>query len=172
MQHTAPTRRNVEWPSAIDCAAASRAAAYFSDSASVQWVTGEGPDRRFHCSPAGLSKGAAVNRSTKGPTLYVRGRDVDEQEKALHFNKSSCRWTIIGEAAEVHQTQSRNKILTFLTDVRLVSEPVGPKLIAKQTDMAEDLANKTIGRMVEDGEVIRVKRGLYIAARRTDLQKS
>jgi len=53
----------------------------------------------------------------------------------------------------------------------LVSEPIGPKLIAKQTDMAEDLANKTLGRMMEDGEVIKVKRGLYVAASRADLQK-
>jgi hypothetical protein len=115
---------------------------------------------------------AILNRSTKGPTLYIRGRDVDEQEKALHFNKSNCRWTIIGEAREVHQAQSRNKILTFLTDVRLVSEPMGPKKIAEATDMSEDLANQTLGRMVTDDEVIRVKRGLYIAASRTDLQKA
>jgi hypothetical protein len=114
---------------------------------------------------------AILNRSTKGPTLYIRGRDVDEQEKALHFNKSNCRWAIIGEAREVHQAQSRNKILTLLTDVRLVSEPLGPKEIARQTDMTEDLANKTLGRMAEDGEVIRVKRGFYIAASRDDLQK-
>src|SRR5262249_44412165 len=60
---------------------------------------------------------AILNRSTKGPTLYIRGRDVDEQEKALHFNKSNCRWTILGEATEIHQAQSRNKIVTYLTHV-------------------------------------------------------
>jgi len=114
---------------------------------------------------------AILDRSTKGPTLYIRGRDVDEQEKALYFNKSNCRWSIIGEAQEVHQTQSRNKILTFLTDVSLVSEPVGPKKIASETDMSEHLVNQTLGRMAVDGEIIRVKRGLYIAASRDDLQR-
>ena len=78
---------------------------------------------------------AILNRSTKGPTLYVRGRDVDEQEKALHFNKSSCRWAIIGEAAEVHQTQSRNKIVTYLTDVTRCHEAVGPQKIADECEM-------------------------------------
>jgi hypothetical protein len=114
---------------------------------------------------------AILNRSTKGPTLYIRGRDVDEQEKALHFNKSQCRWTIIGDAAEVHQTQSRNKIVTYLTDVTRCHEAVGPEKIAQECEMRSDLVRKTLARLVEDGEIIKEKRGLYVAAGRSDLQK-
>jgi hypothetical protein len=55
-----------------------------------------------------------LGRTGKGTTLYVRGRDVDEQEKAMQFNKDSCRWMILGEAEEVHVTATRRKILALL----------------------------------------------------------
>jgi hypothetical protein len=85
------------------------------------------------------------------------------------FNKATCRWTIRGEAEEVHRTDSRGKILTFLNDVRKVSGRVGPKEIAQQTDMSEDLVNKTLARMIEDDEVFKVSRGKYVSAARPDL---
>jgi hypothetical protein len=112
---------------------------------------------------------AVLSRTGKGTTLYVRGRDVGEQEKALIFNKGTCRWTVIGDAEEVHRAQSRNRILTLLGDVRKVSGPLGPKEIARQTDMTDDHVSKTLERMIEDGEIIKVLRGQYIAASRSDL---
>jgi AAA domain-containing protein len=112
---------------------------------------------------------AVLARTGKGTTLYIRGRDVEEQEKAMVFNKSNCRWTITGDAEEVHRNQSRNRILTLLGDVRKVSEPLGPKQIAAQTDMREDHVSKTLERMIEDGEIIKVSRGLYVSANRSDL---
>jgi 5S rRNA maturation endonuclease (ribonuclease M5) len=108
-------------------------------------------------------------RSSKGPTFWLRGRDVEEQERAMLFNKATCRWTIRGEAEEVHRSDTRQKILTLLNDVRKVSVPLGPSEIAKQTDTTEDLVNKTLARMVEDDEIIRVSRGRYVSAARPDL---
>jgi hypothetical protein len=111
-------------------------------------------------------------RSNKGTTLYLRGRDVGEQEKALLWNKDTCRWTILGEADEVHRSDSRRKILTLLDDVSLVSVPIGPQEIAKQTDTSEDLVNKTLQRMVSDAEIIRIGRGRYSSASRPNLHPS
>jgi 5S rRNA maturation endonuclease (ribonuclease M5) len=112
---------------------------------------------------------AVLARTGKGTTLYIRGRDVEEQEKAIVFNKSNCRWSIMGEADEVHRTQTRNRILTLLGDVRKVSGAMTPKEIAAETDMSEDLVSKTLARMIEDGEIIKVSRGLYVSASRSDL---
>jgi hypothetical protein len=109
-------------------------------------------------------------RTGKGTTLYIRGRDVSEQEKAVAFNKSNCRWTVLGEAEEVYRTDTRQKILTLLDDVSLVSEPLGPQEIARQTDTNEDLVNTTLRRMVGDAEILRVSRGRYISAKRPDLK--
>src|SRR5262249_51214474 len=109
---------------------------------------------------------AVLARGNKGTTLYIRGRDVDEQEKALTFNKENCRWTILGEAEEVHRSETRRKIVTALNEA---SSPMGPKDIAAQSDISETLAKKTLSRMLKDGEIIKVSRGEYISAGRTDL---
>lgn len=54
---------------------------------------------------AGCADTAAVlARTGKGTTLYVRGRDVEEQELAFAFNRATCRWAIMGEAEEVHRS--------------------------------------------------------------------
>jgi hypothetical protein len=98
-------------------------------------------------------------RTGKGTTLYIRGRDVGEQEKAILFNKESCRWTILGEAEDVYRSDTRQKILTLLDDVGLVSEPLGPKEIAEQTNTNQGLVDTTLHRMVADAEIIRVSRG-------------
>ena len=37
-----------------------------------------------------------LNRSSQGTTLYVRGRDIEEAEHAVSFDKHACRWTILG----------------------------------------------------------------------------
>jgi hypothetical protein len=108
-------------------------------------------------------------RTGKGTTLYIRGRDVDEQEKAVLFNKDSCRWTIRGEADEVYRSDTRRKILTLLDDVSLCKEPLGPKDIARQTNMTETPVSVTLNRMVTDAEIIKVSRGRYVSASRSDL---
>jgi hypothetical protein len=112
---------------------------------------------------------AVLARTGKGTTLYIRGRDVEEQEKAIAFNKSSCRWTILGEAEEVQRSDTRQAILTILNDISLVSEPLGPKEIALQTYVPENRVNQRLIGMVRDGEIIKVSRGGYISASRADL---
>ena len=44
--------------------------------------------------------------SSQGMTLYVRGRDIEEAEHAVTFNKQSCRWQIVGAAAEVQMSET------------------------------------------------------------------
>ena len=112
---------------------------------------------------------AILARTGKGTTLYIRGRDVEEQEKAIAFNKDTCRWTIMGEAEEVHRSDTRQKILTLLEDVSTVSEALGPKEIALRTYVKENTVNQRIIGMLDKGEIIKVIRGGYISAKRHDL---
>jgi len=90
-------------------------------------------------------------------TLYVRGRDIEESETALQFTKQTCRWTILGAAAEVHRSAERSRVLEALKD--------GP-LQAGDACIAANLRNSNAARqllfkMVKDGEVIRTGRGLF-----------
>src|SRR5262249_17799443 len=112
---------------------------------------------------------AVLARTGRGTTLYIRGRDVEEQEKAVSFNKSNCRWTILGEAEEVYRSDSCQKIVTLLNDVTSCHEPLSPQEIASLCAMKDDLVRETLGRMVTSGEIIRVSRGRYVSAARPDL---
>jgi AAA domain-containing protein/Toprim domain-containing protein len=112
---------------------------------------------------------AILGRTGKGTTLYIRGRDVEEQEKALAFNKTTCRWTILGEAEEVLRSDIRQKIVTVLGDVTNCHEAISPKDLADLCDTNEPHVRKTLGRMLRDGEILKVSRGRYISAKRDDL---
>ena len=68
-----------------------------------------------------------LDRDGNGATLYGRGRDVEEIEVAVSFDKMTCRWTILGAAADVRRTDERAVILELLADNR---EPMSPAEIA------------------------------------------
>ena len=47
------------------------------------------------------------------------GRDlIDTVEKAINFDRETCRWTILGEAAEVQRSGERQRVLTALVATR------------------------------------------------------
>src|SRR5262249_43554575 len=99
-------------------------------------------------------------RSSKGTTLYVRGRDIEGAEHAVAFNKQTCRWSILGEASEVHRSNERNRIITAIRDS--AEDTLRPADIAAITEMPDNNVRKLLGRMVADGELEKVgRRGLY-----------
>jgi hypothetical protein len=75
----------------------------------------------------------------------------------------------MGEAEEVHRSDTRRAILTLLNDVSLVSEPLGPKDIALQTYVPENRVNQRLIGMRKDSEIIKLSHGKYISANRSDL---
>jgi AAA domain len=92
-------------------------------------------------------------------TLHARGRDIDESETALQFNKDTCRWTILGSAAEVPRSNERNRIISALTGAEA-------GLAIKEIMSLAELGSRSavdmlLCRMVKDGEVERLGLGLY-----------
>ena len=73
-----------------------------------------------------------LNRSSKGTTLYVRGRDIEEAEHAISFDKQSCRWTILGNASDVQRSNERGRILAVLEEA---TELLGPQDLTDMTGM-------------------------------------
>ena len=62
---------------------------------------------------------------SKGPTLYVDGRDIEEPtEYALIWNINTATWTIEGDAEEVHISKERADILLTLNRA---GRPMTPK---------------------------------------------
>ncbi len=45
--------------------------------------------------------------------LFATGRDIDETETALHFDKTTGLWTALGNAEDYRRSQERNDIITY-----------------------------------------------------------
>ena len=99
-----------------------------------------------------------LNRESNGVTLYGRGRDVEEIETALRFDKQTMRWSVLGEASEVHRSDERSIILDVLADMK---QPMGPSDIAATTGLSPASVRQTVLRMVRDGQLDKPNRGLY-----------
>jgi hypothetical protein len=97
-------------------------------------------------------------RSSKGTTLYVRGRDVEEGERAIIFGSAACRWTLLGDAGEVFRSDSRSAILEALTEATDLMNPVE---IAAATDIQRNNVDQLLHQMKIAGEVVQVSRGRY-----------
>ena len=106
-----------------------------------------------------------LSRSSQGTTLYVRGRDIEEAEHAITFDKHSCRWTILGNASDVHRSNERGLILVALEEA---SELLTPQDIVASTGMARNNVDQLLFKMTQDGEVTKIGRGKYQHPDRTN----
>ena len=99
-----------------------------------------------------------LDREGSGATLYGRGRDIEEIETAVTFDAATCRWRVLGAAADVHRSDERKAILDALADA---SEALSPRDVADLTGQSHDAVRQTLIRMAKAGEVTKAKRGLY-----------
>jgi len=97
-------------------------------------------------------------KGPQGPTLYGRGRDIDEVNIALRFNPPTGQWIALGDVNEARRTDERKAILDVLFDAE---EPLSPTAIAQETSMKCPNVKKLLGKMVSAGEVVKLKRGQY-----------
>jgi AAA domain len=93
-----------------------------------------------------------------GTVLDVRGRDVESAEFAIQFSKSTCRWTILGTAAEVHVSDQRAKILSALKEA---GELMTVAALKGATGMTGNAVEALLSRMAKDGAIKRVAKGEY-----------
>ncbi|MCM5558083.1 AAA family ATPase [Pleomorphomonas sp. JP5] len=105
-----------------------------------------------------------LDRDGNGVTLYVRGRDVEEQETALRFDGGL--WSILGAASEVRRTDERQEILSVLIEA---DESLSPRDISVATSMPRNNVDQLLFKMGKAGEVLKAGRGRYIHPKRTDL---
>jgi hypothetical protein len=102
---------------------------------------------------------AVMKREAGAVTLHIRGRDVEESEKALQFNKATCRWSILGEASEIRRSDERNRVLGAL---REAGEPLTTnEIISLAGLVSRTAADKLLLRMASDGQIEKLKRGFY-----------
>jgi hypothetical protein len=97
-----------------------------------------------------------LSRGAKGMTLYGRGRDIAEIDTAMKFDDG--RWTVLGDADEVHRSNERRKIIEALVTA---GKPVGPKELAEISGLNYTNVRRMLLRMAAAGEISKTGRGLY-----------
>jgi hypothetical protein len=97
------------------------------------------------------------------------GRDIDESETAMQFDKATCRWTIVGAlggAVDVRISDQRRRVLQVLAEA---GGPLSRAEIRRAAGLRnENAADLILGKMVRDGEIVRAGRGKYDLPERTD----
>jgi hypothetical protein len=110
----------------------------------------------------GLTGGAdsvlVLGRDGQGVTLNGRGRDLDDIEVALSFDKTTGRWTILGEAQDVRQSETRKRILAVLENAPAA---MSPSDIATATGIERNTIDQQLYKMLHSGEVLSRARGRY-----------
>ena len=100
-----------------------------------------------------------LDRQGDGSTvLKGRGRDIEEFEVAMRFEKSTCRWEVLGDAAESRQSDIRTKILKTLREAGWL---LTPGEIASLTGLRRNTVDQRLLQMFKAGEVVRLGRGKY-----------
>jgi hypothetical protein len=102
-----------------------------------------------------------LSRDSQGVTLYGRGRDIDEVETAMSFDRSTGHWTAMGAAPEVRRSDSRKAIVTALSQA---GRALSPREVADLTGLEHDNTRQLLTRMAAKGDVDRAGQGRYTAA--------
>jgi hypothetical protein len=100
-----------------------------------------------------------LKRTGSGATLSGRGRDTEDVELAVQFSDQTCRWTILGDASEVHRSDQRSRVLAALEGA---TEGLSTTEIMSAAGLvSRNAADNLLLRMAKDGAVVRLKRGFY-----------
>ncbi len=98
------------------------------------------------------------DRGRADAVLFSTGRDIDESETALRFDKTLGLWNILGEAAEYRMSQERHEIIEVL---RRVAEPMKPKEIAEAVGKPSGSVRFLLTKLMEEGTIKKTGYGLY-----------
>jgi len=100
------------------------------------------------------------DRARADATLFVTGRDVDEQELALKFDAQIGSWTLLGPAEDYRRSQERQRVLDVL---RQASQPLSPKEISEALGAKGGNVRFLLYQLRNEGAVKQVGHGKYVA---------
>jgi hypothetical protein len=100
-----------------------------------------------------------IDRDGQGIVLYGRGRDIEEIETAIVFDKPTCRWRVMGSASEARMSGARKGILEALKGS---SAAMSPADVIAETGAKPGNVRFLLRKMVEDGTVMKAERGKYL----------
>lgn len=96
--------------------------------------------------------------SEGGYVLKGRGRDIEEFETTVQFDRNDCRWHVVGDAAETRLSDTRTAILKVLGEATWFMSVAD---IATQINRPRNTVDQQLFQMVKAGSVERHGRGKY-----------
>jgi hypothetical protein len=97
-------------------------------------------------------------RDGRGTTIYARGRDIEEVENAVEFNKGDCVWVVLGAAADIRKSDERRELLASLKEA---GEPKKPSEVAAALGRKVSTITNLLAKMASSGEVVKAGYGKY-----------
>ena len=101
-----------------------------------------------------------LKRNGLSGTLIGRGRDIEDHDLGLQFSSDTCRWTILGEAADIQRSEQRARVLVALEEAGTTGSTISEIQGAIQLG-SRNAAYMLLSRMAREGEVVRSDRGRY-----------
>jgi len=101
-----------------------------------------------------------LKRQAGNATLHARGRDIEEKETACRFDKMTCRWTLLGDADQVHSSGERAAIISALANGGSEGMHISEIMAATERN-DRNAVDQLLFKMQRDRELVRIKRGLY-----------
>jgi RecA-family ATPase len=93
--------------------------------------------------------------------LLVKGRDVEQGEYALNFDKVNLSWSLIGEGSVIRPNQMQQQLMNTLMRSSSYEKPLSPKELAKLTGLSDSYIRNTLPKLVSAGLVKKADRGKY-----------
>ena len=97
-------------------------------------------------------------RGAADATLYVTGRDIEEQVHALRFEQRTATWTLLGDAEQFRRSKERADVIRHLEGL---GNEASPKEIAKALDKGYSTTRWLLRDMAKRGEIANPSRGQY-----------
>jgi hypothetical protein len=97
-------------------------------------------------------------RGRADATLFITGRDVEEQEIALNWDASIGTWKMLGDAADYRLSEERKAVKDVLGKS---DEPLTPKETADRLGKNHNSVKKLMFDMSNDGQIKNLGRGKY-----------
>ncbi len=114
----------------------------------------------------GAADGVLVLRRERGQhdaTLFVTGRDIDEQEMALRWDPQYALWSILGKADEYRLSKERQEVIELLDSA---GKPLTPSEASPLLNKPPSTVKRLFWTMGRDGQIVPLGDGMYTSAKR------
>jgi hypothetical protein len=116
----------------------------------------------------GAADGVLVLRRERGQhdaTLFVTGRDIDEQEMALRWDPQYAQWSILGKADEYRLSKERQEVIELLEKA---GKPLTPSEASPLLNKPPSTVKRLFWTMGQDGQIVGLGDGTYTSANRAN----